>query len=238
MTGDAVLLAGSAGTGKTTMGLQYLVNGITQYQENGIYLTFEQLPDQIYRDAANFGWDLKKMEAEGKLRVICTSPDLVVGDDVGGIFDEQIRTVKATRIVIDSLSHIAMYVDEKELRKEAYRLIMYLKTKGLSSICLWETPQLSGQGFSVSEIGMSFLVDCIILLRFVEIESSMRKAITIMKMRGSGHDKSLREFDITSKGVTIAAPFSQYEGIITGSPTRAAQERFADAFLKTAGKGK
>src|SRR3989441_8749006 len=64
---DAVMVAGSAGTGKTTLSLQHLVNGITKFGEPGIYLTFEQLPDQIYRDAENFGWDLKKLEEQGKL---------------------------------------------------------------------------------------------------------------------------------------------------------------------------
>ena len=65
MRGDAVMLAGSAGSGKTTIALQYLVNGIAM-GEPGIYLTFEQMPDQIYRDALNFGWDLRKLESEGK----------------------------------------------------------------------------------------------------------------------------------------------------------------------------
>lgn len=74
MKGDAVLVAGPAGTGKTTFALQYIVNGITQFGENGVYVTFEQLPDQIYRDAKNFGWDLRKMEDEDRLRLVCTSP--------------------------------------------------------------------------------------------------------------------------------------------------------------------
>src|SRR5436309_12511756 len=70
MEGDAVLVAGSAGSGKTTLALQYLVNGIVKFGEPGIYLTFEQMPDQIYRDAKNFGWDLRKMEEENKFRLI------------------------------------------------------------------------------------------------------------------------------------------------------------------------
>ncbi|MBI2127249.1 MAG: circadian clock protein KaiC, partial [Thaumarchaeota archaeon] len=78
MEGDAVLLAGSAGTGKTTLALQYLVNGVTQFGDAGIYVTFEQLPDQIYRDAKNFGWDLRKMEEQNKFRLICTSPELLL----------------------------------------------------------------------------------------------------------------------------------------------------------------
>ena len=78
MDKDTMMIAGSAGTGKTTLGLEYLVNGATRFGESGIYLTFEQLPDQIYRDAENFGWDLRKLEAEDKLGVVCTSRDLLL----------------------------------------------------------------------------------------------------------------------------------------------------------------
>ena len=78
LEGDAVMIAGSAGTGKTTLALQHVVNGITKYGESGIYLTFEQLPDQIYRDAENFGWNLHKLEEDNKFRLVCTSPELLL----------------------------------------------------------------------------------------------------------------------------------------------------------------
>lgn len=235
LQGDAVMVAGSAGTGKTTLSLQYLVNGITQYNDRGIYVSFEQLPDQIYRDAKSFGWDLRKLEEENKLRIVCTSPDLLL-DAKGSILDEPVKEIQPSRIVIDSLSHLEMYVEEKDLRKELYRLIMHLKTKGLSSLLTWESPQMAGTSFSVSESGVSFLVDCIILLKLVEIESSVKKAIVIVKMRGSDHDKSLREYEITSSGLNISSPFSEYEGVITGSPrksfTEKAAKRWAKAFTE------
>jgi len=236
MRGDSVMLAGSAGTGKTTLALQYLVNGITLHDEPAIYVTFEQLPDQIYRDAKNFGWDLRKLESEGKLRLVCTSPNLLLQGDGGeSVLDEPLKQIRPQRIVIDSLSHLAMFLHEKEIRKEAYRLIMYLKTKGLSSVLIWETPQLIGQSFSVTDVGLSFLVDSIILLRQVEIESSMKKALVVLKMRGSDHDKNLREFEITASGIKISKPFSEFEGVMTGSPRRTtwteeAVERFGQAF--------
>ncbi|MBI2183608.1 MAG: AAA family ATPase [Thaumarchaeota archaeon] len=236
MGGDSVMIAGSAGTGKTTLALQHLVNGVTMFGDNGIYVTFEQLPDQIYRDAKNFGWNLRKMEDENTLRLVCTSPQLLLESDGGeSLLDEYIREIHPRRIVIDSLSHLAMYVDEKELRKETYRLVMHLKTRGLSSLLLWESPQIVGQSFSVTEEGLSFLVDCIILLKLVEIESSMKKALTVLKMRGSEHDKRLREFEITQQGIKVASPFSDYDGIITGSPRKRvtieeAVGRFSEAF--------
>src|SRR5260370_35087212 len=73
---DAVMVAGGAGTGKTTLALQHLVNGVTKFGDPGKYLTFQQLPDQIYRDAENFGVDLKKLEGEERVRLVCTNPEL------------------------------------------------------------------------------------------------------------------------------------------------------------------
>jgi len=235
MEGDAVLLAGSAGTGKTTLALQYLINGIKQ-GEPGVYVTFEELPDQIYRDARNFGWDLRKMEEENKFRIICTSPNLLLESEGENLLDESLKDVRPRRIVIDSLSHLAMYVDKHDLRKEAYRLTMHLKTKGLSSLLIWESPQMTGAAFTVTEVGLSFLVDCIVVLKPVEIESSMRKALVILKMRGSDHDKRLREFEITPTGIKIESAFTEYEGVISGSPRRVASEKFMDMFRRASEK--
>lgn len=229
MSGDAVLVAGSAGSGKTTLALQYLVNGVTQFGDKGIYVTFEELPNQIYRDAKSFGWDLRKLEEENKFRLICTSPNLLMQEGGENILDESIKEIQPQRIVVDSLSHLEMYVPESDLRKETYRLIMYLKTKRLSSVLTWESPQIVGQSFSVTEAGMSFLVDGILLLRYVEIESSMRKALVILKLRGSDHSKELREFMITSQGIKVAAPFAQYEGVITGAPKKLITDAFMQA---------
>ena len=220
MERDAILVAGAPGTGKTTLGLQYLVNGASEFGENGIYVTFEQMPDQIYRDAAAFGWDLRKLERENKLKLVCTSPDLLIAGDGEHLLDETIRQLKPRRIVIDSLSHLAMYVEEKNLRKETYRLLNYLKTKELTSLSMWETSQIVGQEFSVTEIGVSFLVDCVVLVRLVEIESTMRKALVVLKMRGSDHDPALREFHINSHGIKLSKPFSGFQGVVTGIPRR------------------
>ncbi len=238
MPTDAVMIAGSAGTGKTTLALQYLVNGITQFGENGIYLSFEQMPDQIYRDAAAFGWDLKKLEEEGKFRIVLTSPNVLLAGGGETLLDEMIKEIGAKRIAIDSLSHFAMFIGEDKLRLEAYRLVCFVKARGLSSLYLWEAPQLIGASFSVTEVGMSFLVDCIVLLRTVEIDSALRKGLVILKMRGSDHDKRLREYEITASGMKVFAPFNQYQGLMTGSPTKVASEKFKEMFSTVAKSNK
>src|SRR6266699_3391598 len=113
---DAVMVAGSAGTGKTTLALQHLVNGITKFGEPGIYVTFEQLPDQ------------------DKFRLVCTSPDLLLEPDgAGQLLDSTIKEIRPRRMVIDSLNHLEMYLPRGgDMRKEAYRILNYVKTKGIS----------------------------------------------------------------------------------------------------------
>jgi circadian clock protein KaiC len=239
LAGDAMLLSGGAGTGKTTLALEHLVNGATRFDENGIYLTFEQLPAQIYRDNQSLGWDIRKLEDENKFRLICTSPSILLEDDGGeNILSEPIKEIQAQRIVIDSLSHLAMYADRDELRRELYRLIMLLKARGLSSILIGESSDSFGYSSSLSEGGISFLVDCVLLLKPVEIESSVRKAMLVLKMRGSDHDKSLRQYEITSRGVEVSAPFSNYEGLLTGSPRRSVTEEAANNWAMAFAKNK
>src|SRR6266446_10690286 len=98
--------------------------------------------------------------------------------------------------------------------------------------------QSGRQAFSVTDVGMSFLVDCILLLKFVEIDSAMRKALVIMKMRGSDHEKELKEYAITPQGFKIQGGFSDYEGVMSGVPHKVASERFVDMFQKASEKHK
>ena len=73
LRGHAILVEGTPGAGKTTVGIQFIHEGVVRYGEAGLIISFEQFPAQLYRDAANFGWDLRALEAENKVRVCCTS---------------------------------------------------------------------------------------------------------------------------------------------------------------------
>jgi len=239
LPGDAVLLAGGAGTGKTTLAIQHLVNGATQFGENGIYVTFGQLPNQIYRDSQSLGWDIRKLEDEDKFRLICTSPNILLENGGGeNILSEPIKEIHAQRIVVDSLSHLAMFTSHDDLRRELYRLIMLLKAKGLGSLLIWESGDSSDQSKALPDGGIGFLVDSIVSLKHVEIESTVRKALVVWKMRGSDHDKRLRQYEITSNGIEVSAPFSNYEGLLTGSPRRSVTEDAANNWAMAFAKNK
>jgi len=229
----ANLVEGATGTGKTTLGMQFIYNGITRYNEPGLIITFEEFPQQYYRDAAAFGWDFKKLEKEGKLKVIMTSPEVTRLDleRVGGMIETLVTEMGAQRILVDSLSHFARLTsDPVELRAIEYSFINALKREGLTSILTRESPALLG-GTESDEENVAFIVDSYILMRYVEIESVIHKALLVLKLRGSDHARDIRRYEITSQGIEVQARFEGQEGIMSGSPHRMA-ESFIEAFVK------
>jgi len=226
----ANLVEGPPGTGKSTLGMQFIYNGIRYYNEPGLIVTFEEFPQQYYRDAEAFGWDFRQLERDGKLRVIMTSPEVSRSDleSVGGTIETLAREMGARRILVDSVSHFDQLAEDPiELRSVVYGFINALKREGLTSVLTRESPVLLGE--DEAENTIAYVVDSYIMLRYVEIESAIRKALLVLKLRGSDHAKDIRQFEITNKGIEIMSRFEGQEGIMSGSPRRMA-EAFDRAF--------
>jgi circadian clock protein KaiC len=226
----ANLVEGPPGTGKSTLGMQFIYNGIRYHNEPGLIVTFEEFPQQYYRDAEGFGWDFRRLERDGKLRVIMTSPEVSRSDleGVGGTIETLAREMGARRVLVDSVSHFDQLTDDPiELRAVVYGFINALKREGLTGVLTRESPVLLGG--EEGQTPLAFVVDSYILLRYVEIESAIRKALLVLKLRGSDHAKDIRQFEITSKGIELMSRFEGREGIMSGSPRRMA-EAFVEAF--------
>ncbi len=227
---SATLITGATGTGKTTFGMQFIAAGVER-REPGIVVTFEHFPETLYRDALSFGWDFKKYEDEGLLRVIFTSPEVFKTEleKEMGLIDKLTAEMGAKRALIDPITYFhLMTEDPSELRKTYNSLVNGTKRAGLTSILTCEVPKLFGEDKTDP---LFFIVDNIIGLRYVEIESQLRRALLVLKMRGSDHAKDIREFEITDKGVRIEEKFEGREGILTGTPksitlARALEEAF------------
>jgi len=231
----ANLVEGPPGTGKTTLGMQFIYNGIRIHDEPGLILTFEEFPQQYYRDAESFGWDFRRLEREGKLRVIMTSPAVSRTDleTVGGTIETLARETGARRILVDSISHFDQLTEDPiEFRAIVYGFINALKREGLTSILTRESQVLLGGEEDQSSI--AYVVDSYVMLRYVEIESAMRKALLVLKLRGSDHAKDIRQFEITNQGIEIRSRFEGQEGIMSGSPRRMV-EAFDQAFRPRSG---
>jgi circadian clock protein KaiC len=138
IAGNTVLVEGIPGAGKTTLGVEFIYRGIRDFGDPGLVLTFEQFPESLYRDARSLGWDLEALEKENKLRVICTSPDVVLRPDTS-FLEEAARSIGAKRVLVDSVSHFRQVVHHSlKLRQAVYSFCNGLRRLGLTSFLIKE----------------------------------------------------------------------------------------------------
>ncbi|MDO8564295.1 MAG: gas vesicle protein GvpD [Nanoarchaeota archaeon] len=208
--GHMIMLSGNTGSGKTTTSMQFLLKGLEK-GEKVIYINLEEPTSQILKTSEEHGWDLQKYEKEGRLKFI--TPDLIdiYPDRILYQILHEVQKSNSTRVVIDSISSIiSAGVNRDQLREFLLQLTGYFKTKGITCIMTYLNEDIFGgtaantlAGGASSELRLSSVVDCIILLRYLERKNSIFKILNILKLRGSGHDKSIREFEITKEGVQI-----------------------------------
>jgi circadian clock protein KaiC len=231
---SVTLVKGAPGTGKSCLGLSFVAQGILQYGEPGLIITFEQFPRKIYRDAESIGLDLKALESEGKLRTIFTSPEAIM-DQVqtpGGLLDTLVAEQGLLRVFVDSITHMERIThDPVALRELIFTFVNGLLRHELTAVISQEDPEVLGF-MQASEFGVSYLVDTVLQLRYVELDSSIQRALVIIKQRATAHDKGIRRFSIDSEGMHIESPFSELEGVLSGTPRRE-----LNAFLEVFGRG-
>lgn len=217
--GSTTLVRGAPGAGKTTLGMQFLYSGIANEDERGLLISFEEFPFSLHRDALSLGWDLRKLEKEEKLRLIFTSPRIFLSSlqSPTSPLNRTVQEWDVRRVVLDSISHFTrMTRDSKELREIYNNVINGLKREGMTTIL---TSEDSGTSLSTEERGrLSFVVDNIILMRYVEIDSAMQRAILVLKTRGSDHAKEIRRFEIREGGIVVGTRFEGREALLSGSP--------------------
>ncbi len=219
LEGSITLVRGAPGTGKTTLGMQFLYSGITDEDERGLLVSFEEFPFSLHRDALSFGWDLRKLEKEEKLRLIFTSPRIFLSSlqSPASPLNRTIQEWDVRRVVLDSISHFTRITRRSIELREIYRnVINGLKREGITAIL---TSEDSGTSLSTEERGrLSFVVDNIILMRYVEIDSAMQRAILVLKTRGSYHAKEIRRFELREGGIVVGTRFEGREALLSGSP--------------------
>lgn len=219
--GDSVLVAGSSGTGKSLLASQFIMNGLSA-GEPGIVAVFEERPDEYVGRALTFGLDLRASMESGSLEVIYLRPlDLSVDEMMQELIEAVGRT-GAKRLVIDSLAGFEMALApgfRTDFRESLYRMIVALTGIGITILSTLETEETFDK-LPFSSFLVSFLTDDIIRMRYVEIESQLRKILMVVKMRGGLHSKDIREYDITSGGIAIGERLKDYVHLVTGIPER------------------
>ena len=220
ITGDAVLLTGPAGSGKSTVATQFMVAGLSK-GETGVIAVFEEYPEEYIARASARDSDIAKMVKTGKLEIIYLRPlDLSVDEALFSIL-EAVDRLGAKRVVIDSLSGFEVALAptfREDFRESLYRLVGTLTATGVTVFMTAEVSEAFREARFTSE-NVSFITDEIIVQRYVEIEGELGRVMAVIKMRGSEHSHEFRRYEVTSKGVVVGGTLKDYDGIITGVPT-------------------
>ncbi len=211
-----ILVSGATGTGKTLIVTHFLAGGVGN-GERCLVFAFEESREQLFRNATGWGIDFAKMEDLGLLKVVCVYPEVMGLEDHLVTMRSAIQEFRPTRVAIDSLSAVERVATVRGFREFVISLTSYIKHEEIAGLFTSTTPTLLG-GTSVTEAHISTITDSIILLRYVEIDGQMRRGMTVLKMRGSAHDKNIREFTIDQLGMHIGLPFRNITGILAGNP--------------------
>lgn len=213
---SATLLRGAPGTGKTTFGLQYLLAG-AQQGEAGMFISFEEFPRSLYRDAESLGWDLAAHERSGKLHLMFTSPEVLL-QSLSTPESKLIRTLHehdVRRVVLDSLTHFTQGMDDDHaLRRTYHQVLSAFRREEITALYLAEEMR---SDYTSRERGrLSFIVDSLIMLRYLEIDSAIARAIVVLKMRSSAHDTAIHSYSIGQGGITVGAALEGKTGLLSG----------------------
>ncbi len=198
--GSINLVVGGAGSGKTILAVQFLLDGIKK-GENGLYITFEEKKEKIFNDMKSFGWELEKFEKENKFTFLEYTPEQVkrLITEGGGEIENIIEKSKIKRIVLDSITSFSLLYQEELTKKEAALALFEL----ISKWCC--TALLTSQSFDDKEIyaSLEFEVDSIILLYHTLKQGKRIRAFEILKMRGTEIPDRVFPLKITSSGVDV-----------------------------------
>lgn len=214
--GHSLLVAGPSGSGKTVLAMAFLTEG-ARNGEAGVFAAFEQ-----QQRAWTPNKEIEDLVTTGRVALLeADSPDLST-DEVLTLLLREIRRLDASRVVIDSLSGFELAIApsfRKDFRESLLTFMKVLKAEGVTVVV---TSELEDRytDLRFSPYDTAFLTDAIIVQRYIEVESRLRRVLAVVKVRASHHSDELREYRIDHQGVVIGEMLVEQEGLLGGRPTR------------------
>jgi circadian clock protein KaiC len=219
LRGNAVLIAGPVGSGKTTTAVQFLSEGVKQ-REPGVLVMFEETVPKYLDQAKTLGFDLDQMSRQGLLEIVYVRPlDLSVDETLYAI-QSAVDKVNARRVVVDSISGLEAALApafKEDFLESLYRLLGALTGAGVTILLTVEvTEPYNEMRFTPHPI--SFLTHDIVLQRYFEVAGELRTFMTVVKTRARQHSRELRAYEVTSGGIVVGDRLKQFSGVLSAIP--------------------
>ena len=214
--GTITILTGPTGVGKTTLGLQFMKEAAVRGERSVVY-SFEEDPEIMIHRAQSIGIPAREMINRGNLVIQKIEPLRWSPYEFAQLVRREVEEHAARIVMIDSVAGYELTLRGKDLASHLHALTKYLQNMNVAVLLLAETSAVVGE-FKVTDVGISYMGDNVVFLRYLEIQGDIRKAIGVLKKRMSNFEKKLREFEITSSGIKVGKPLSDLRGILLGTP--------------------
>jgi circadian clock protein KaiC len=216
--GTSTLLIGPAGCGKTTLALRWLTTAADR-GEKVVAFIFEETVSTLVGRATGLGMNLNSHIASGRMRVEHMDPAEVSPGEFVDMVRRSVEEDGARAVLIDSLNGFLQAMPgEQFLALHLHELLTYLNNRGVLTLLVLAQMGLVGSAMQ-TPIDVSYLADNILVLRYFEVRGEVRQAISMMKKRSGGHERSIRELRLGPDTIRVGAPLSHFQGILSGSPT-------------------
>ncbi|NYZ79106.1 AAA family ATPase [Candidatus Micrarchaeota archaeon] len=201
---SVIIVSGAAGSGKTILSLQFLYNGATKYNEPGLYITFEEQKESVFKHMLNFGWNFAELEKERKIVFLEYPPhevDRFISE--GAVIEDMVRDYGIQRVVMDSItSFMLLYNDEYRRRQVFLKTMEILRKWGCTTLLTSE-----GMGTEDGEVktrfGVEFLADGLLSIHTIKKSGVKEFALEVVKLRGAAHEMRMNLMKITPQGIEI-----------------------------------
>ncbi len=215
--GTCTLITGPAGTGKTSIALQYLW-AQCERGENCIVYEFDERVGTLLMRAKAMGLDLQKHIDGGCLVVEQIDPAEISPGEFASLVQQQVEVRNCRMLLIDSLSgYLAAMPEEQYLILQIHELLTYLNQRGVATFLINPQSGLVGQDVA-APINVSYIADAVVLLRFFEFAGRVRKAVSVLKNRSGAHEDTIRELRIDAGGIRVGEPLTEFRGVLSGTP--------------------
>jgi circadian clock protein KaiC len=228
--GATTILCGVSGIGKTILGMQMLLQGATRLNQKALFVSLDEHPAQIARNARTLGLEWKEAVDSGLIEVFHEHPQEL---EINAHFDRIMKAIEkrnVQRLVIDGMtSYSTALKDQRIYRDFFHSLVGVVKQRLMIGFFSYENPEVFGISHFMPQFPVSSIVDNILILNFIELGNALRRAITVAKSRGHDNQFLTREFTIGPGGISIISddaeplpqlPFSRYYGLLSRAPTR------------------
>ena len=214
--GTVTVISGPSGVGKSTLGMQFMKEAAGRGERSVIY-AFEEGIETLLSRCQAVNIPAHTMIERGTLSVVSVEPLKYTPNHFSNLVRQEVEENNAKIVMIDSTSGYKLSMQGEDLIRQLHSLCQYLKNMGVTVILVNETHNITGE-FSLTEVGISYLADNLIFLRYLELNGELRKAIGVLKKRVSDFERTLREFKITKYGIKVGEPLTQLRGILSGIP--------------------